>query len=64
MSPGILRKELRSRIEPGHAKTLQSFFKTGRGEYGEGDRFLGIRMPDVRAVAALDDYGTVAEPGV
>lgn len=62
MSPGILRKELRSRIEPGRAETLQSFFKTGPGEYGEGDRFLGVRMPDVRDVAALDDGRLTLDP--
>jgi len=27
------------------------FFRTGRGDYGEGDRFLGLRVPDVRKIA-------------
>jgi len=50
-----LKNELRRRIRPGNSETLAWFFKTGPGEYGEGDRFLGIRVPDIRAVSKCDD---------
>lgn len=32
------------------ARQLMRFFKTGRGDYGEGDRFIGLRCPQTRAV--------------
>jgi 3-methyladenine DNA glycosylase AlkD len=53
-----LRRRLRACADPARAKAGQWFFKTGPGEYGEGDRFLGIRVPAlrgcVREFATLD----------
>ena len=33
------------------ARTLRRFFKTGRGEYAEGDFFVGLRVPEIRKLA-------------
>lgn len=36
--------------DPEHARFVAGYFRTGPGEYGEGDRFLGIRIPVLRAL--------------
>ena len=46
-----IRKRLRELGDPTDAVFLQGFFKTGPGQYGEGDRFLGIRVPEIRRLA-------------
>jgi 3-methyladenine DNA glycosylase AlkD len=43
-----LRESLRNLGDPAIAEHSQRFFKSAKGEYGEGDRFLGIRVPVLR----------------
>jgi 3-methyladenine DNA glycosylase AlkD len=46
-----IQRELENLADPGHAVMLQRFFKTGPGQYGEGDRFRGLRVPILRKIA-------------
>jgi 3-methyladenine DNA glycosylase AlkD len=51
MSVQEIRARLRKLGDKERAKNSQWFFKTGPGEYGEGDRFLGIKVPELRKLA-------------
>lgn len=57
----LIQKELETLADPGTAAALQWFFKTGPGEYGEGDVFRGIRIPALRKLAKKYKNIPVAE---
>lgn len=46
-----IRAEIESYSTPAKKEFLPYFFKTGKGQYGEGDKFLGTVVPDIRKVA-------------
>ncbi len=46
-----ITKALQFLAIPEKAEFLPKFFKTGKGEYGEGDKFLGVIVPDQRKIA-------------
>lgn len=53
-----IQKRLRKKASAKRAAGLLRFFKTGVGEYGEGDKFLGVTVPDIRA--AIKDCRNVS----
>lgn len=46
-----IRRGLRRAASPSKSKNLSRFFKTGPGQYGEGDQFLGVMVPAIRKFA-------------
>jgi len=65
MSLSEIRKEIQKQANPKQALNLRRFFKTEKGQYGEGDIFYGIKVPEQRTIArqfddlALDDLKTL-----
>jgi len=65
-----LKEELQEIQDPEKAKILLKFFKTGKGQYGEGDIFLGIKVPQQRKIAKkysgipLDDIGELLKSNI
>jgi 3-methyladenine DNA glycosylase AlkD len=51
ISANQVKKEVQKLANPERAKGASRYFKTGKGQYGEGDRFIGVDTPTVRAVA-------------
>jgi hypothetical protein len=46
-----VRSAVRALADPVRAAGVARFFKTGKGEYGEGDKFLGLYVPQIRELA-------------
>ena len=67
MSLAKLKKEIREKSSKEKSKIYAKFFKTGKGEYGEGDIFLGLTVPEQRILArkytnlVLDDVKKLLE---
>ena len=65
-----IKKELNNLKNTEKAKILSRFFKTGKGEYGEGDNFLGIVVPEQRKIAkkykdlSLNDIQTLLSTNI
>jgi 3-methyladenine DNA glycosylase AlkD len=61
MNVANIRQTLRDMSNQEKAQILQSFFKTGPGQYGEGDIFLGITVPQLRKLARDCTNTTMAD---
>lgn len=59
----ILLQEMMACADPSQVEGLSRFFKTGPGQYGEGDRFLGIKVPVTRDVVKRV-WREVSEPAL
>ena len=57
-----IQAEFRRQADSADARNLARFFKTGPGDYGEGDRFLGIRVPVIRA--CVPRYADLSHRGI
>jgi len=59
-----IKKHLSTLADPKQAQQLQRYFKTGEGQYGQGDLFLGIRVPQLRKLAKQFQLLTIIETSI
>src|SRR4029453_19407746 len=52
ITAAAVHRRLLTLADPERAKASQWFFKTGPGQYGEGDRFLGFNVPALRTLVS------------
>jgi 3-methyladenine DNA glycosylase AlkD len=62
MSAARVTKAIQSLASPTQARHLQRFFKTSKGEYGYGDVFLGVTVPQIRKIA--NEYKDLTLPQI
>jgi len=62
MSAARVTKAIQSLASPTQARHLQRFFKTSKGEYGYGDVFLGVTVPQIRRIA--NEYKDLTLPQI
>lgn len=61
MTAKNIQKQLEEVFSPEKRDFLPYFFKTGKGQYGEGDKFIGVVVPDVRKIAKTNKTLSVDE---
>jgi 3-methyladenine DNA glycosylase AlkD len=61
MTAKEIQKQLEALSTPEKKEFLPYFFKTGKGQYGEGDKFIGVVVPDTRKVAKANKAMPFAE---
>ena len=61
MKATSIKEQLQQLGNPAKADHSAYFFKTGKGEYGEGDRFIGCTVPETRNVAKINRHTPVNE---
>jgi 3-methyladenine DNA glycosylase AlkD len=62
MSAARVTKAIQSLATPNQARHSQRFFKTSKGEYGYGDVFLGVTVPQIRRIA--NEYKDLTLPQI
>ena len=61
MTAAEIKRRLRTRADASRVPVLRSFFKTGPGQYGEGDEFIGVTVPALRETCRECRGATLAE---